>query len=321
MDSQISRSSIFVQTCVLGVDGGGTTTRAMLADAKTGAILGRGNAGASNIQAVGVPLGLKALDESIDRAFLEAGLPRSTVAAACLGLAGIDWDGGLKIIEEWSQRSQLARSMEIANDATLLLAAGTPDGWGLAVIAGTGSIAFARTQQGEIGRCGGWGYILGDEGSAYQIALLGLRLACRSFDGIEPESVLVERFLEAMQLTEPPEMIEAVYRGAWDRTAIAGLAPLVLDAAVEGDALALRIVKQESRELAKTAVAAVRRNHLPDVELPIALAGGVLTKSEVYREEFLGGMLDAGISAGAVELVTEPALGAIVLARQLAAKE
>lgn len=301
---------------VLGVDGGGTTTVCLLAERTTGTVLGRGVGGPSNIQAVGVDVGLRALDDAIDRAFHAAGVPRGKVGSICLGLAGIDRQEGLDVIHGWAERGAVAATVTVANDATLLLAAGTPDGWGLAVIAGTGSIAFVRTPDGTLGRCGGWGYLLGDEGSAYQVALSGLRAACRSFDGIAPPTALVQAFVTRMSLREPPDLIPAVYRGAWDRSAIAGLAPMVLELADRGDEVATSIVKQQARELAMTAAGAVTANGLPMKQLPVALAGGVLTNSGTYRYEFLAGLSDAGIEPGTVQLVTVPAVGALVLARR-----
>jgi N-acetylglucosamine kinase-like BadF-type ATPase len=204
----------------------------------------------------------------------------------------------------------------VANDATLLLAAGTPEGWGLAVIAGTGSIAFARSAHGAIGRCGGWGYLLGDEGSAFQIALGGMRAACRAADRCGTATVLVEKFVARMSLKEPPDMIPAVYRGPWDRSAIAGMAPLVLAAAEGGDAVARGIVEQEADGLAVTAAGAVRNNGLPLNGLPVALAGGLLLGSEMYRTAFLDGLRRAGIEPGPVAHVSDPAAGALVLARR-----
>ena len=301
---------------VIGIDGGGTGTVALLADAETGAILGRGESGPSNIQGVGVEAALKSLDDAIDNAFEAAGIPRSTVSAVCLGLAGIDRQEGLDVIHGWAARVALADKVLVANDATLLLAAGTPDGWGLAVIAGTGSIAFVKTPSGELGRCGGWGYLMGDEGSAYRIAVQGLRAACRAFDRVDPPTALVDRFVTAMNLSEAPDLIPAVYRGTWDRAAIAGLAPLVLIAAEQGDAVAMQIVREEATELARTAAGAVKANGLLREQLPIALAGGVLTLSESYRRIFLSALADYGIVPGSMKLVTDPALGAVVLARR-----
>lgn len=305
---------------VLGIDGGGTTTIGLLANRETGEVLGRGSAGPSNIQAVGVETGLKSLDDCVDRAFAAANLPRATVAAACLGLAGIDRQEGLDVIHGWAARVALADDVTVANDATLLLAAGTPEGWGLAVIAGTGSIAFVKDEKGTVGRCGGWGYTLGDEGSAYFVALTALKAACRAHDKVGPPTVLLDRFVKAMAVDGPPDFIPAVYRGAWDRSAIAGLAPMVLDAAAEGDAVALAVVNEQSSELAKTAAGAVRNHGLAANGFPVALAGGVLLHSETYRTRFLETLHSLGLAPGPVALVPDPAAGAVVLARRAATK-
>ncbi|MGL4421642.1 MAG: BadF/BadG/BcrA/BcrD ATPase family protein, partial [Gemmataceae bacterium] len=299
---------------VIGVDGGGTSTTAILADAVTGRVLGRGTAGPSNIQSVGVAAGLEALEKSIERAFVAADRPRAKVGAACLGLAGIDRQEGHDIIQNWAGRFELCTTLRVANDATLLLAAGTPAGWGLAVIAGTGSIAFVRTPDGQVGRCGGWGHTLGDEGSAYMIALAGLRAACRSHDQIAPATTLVPKFLERMNLAAPPDLIPAIYRGPWDRSAIAGLAPIVFSAATEGDGVAQGILTDEATALAMTAAAAVRNHGLPR-DCPLALTGGVFQHSPIYRTAFESALERLGLQPTPRELVTDPAQGAVILAR------
>ena len=305
-----------ISDLVLGVDGGGSHVVCIIAEAATGREVGRGEAGPANLQAVGVENALRELDLAVQRAFDSANLPRSPVASACLGLAGVDWQNGLDVIHLWSKRVSLCNRIAVANDATLLLAAGTSEGWGLAVVCGTGSIAFVRTPDGIEGRAGGWGYLLGDEGSAFQITLSALRLACRSADGCLEPTVLVERFVKRMDVTTPAAIIDAVYRGEWDRAALASLAPMVLDAAENGDALAKQVVDRQASELALTAVTPVLRHNLPRTHLPVALTGGLLLHNAAYRQSFLDAMAQRGIVPGAVQLVEEPALGAIAIARR-----
>src|SRR5207244_11602264 len=104
-----------------------------------------------------------------------ARLPRVPVAAACLGLAGAARPEDQKVIQDWARAVSLAQAVEVTTDAAILLAAGTPEGWGLALVAGTGSIAYGRTADGRTARAGGWGYLMGDEGSAYAMVLAGLQ--------------------------------------------------------------------------------------------------------------------------------------------------
>ena len=300
---------------VIGIDGGASNTVALLAEAASGRVLGRGSGGPSNIQAVGESAALRELNLAVGAAFKAAGLPRGSVAAAALGLAGIDLDG-TDVIRGWASLVNLAPKLSVANDATLLFAAGTPDGWGLAVIAGTGSIAFTLDPHGKTARAGGWGYLMGDEGSAFRLGLLGLRAACRAADNIGPPTKLLPALLAKLGTKDPRDFIPAVYRGKWDKAAIAGLAPVVLELATADDA-AQSIFETETLELARTAAGAVANGGLPRDGLPVALTGGLVLRSEAFRERFLANLRTCGVNPGPVGLVEDPALGAVVMARKL----
>jgi N-acetylmuramic acid 6-phosphate etherase len=293
---------------VLGIDGGGTHTVALLAEPTPDgwAVRGRGEAGPSNLRAAGTRAGLAALDEAVARAFAAANLPRSPVATACLGLAGADREA----VEGWARSAGLAGEVEITTDVDLLLAAGTPEGWGLAVVAGTGSIAFGCTSDGRSARAGGWGPLLGDEGSAHALALEGLRAVAHSADGVGPETVLTEVLLREMGLREPHEIIPVLYGGGWDRSRLASLAPLVIEAA-GADRVADSLVGQAASQLATATAAVGRRLGLQEAPVPLALAGGLLLGSEAYRGRFLEHLRGAGIRPDPVGLVKEPADGAV----------
>jgi N-acetylglucosamine kinase-like BadF-type ATPase len=301
---------------VIGIDGGASNTVALLADAATGRVLGRGTGGPTNIQAVGEAAALRELNGAVSGAFKAAGLTRKSVAAAALGLAGIDLDG-TDVIRGWASLVHLAGNLSVANDATLLFAAGTPEGWGLAIVAGTGTIAFTLDREGKEARAGGWGYLMGDEGSAFRIGLQGLRAACRTADKVGPPTKLLAAYLAKLESKDPRDFIPAVYRGKWDKAAIANLAPVVLDLAAEGDEAARSIFETETMELARTAAAAVANGGLPKDGVPVALTGGLVLHNEMYRERFLVNLRACGVTPGPVGLVEEPAQGAVVMARKL----
>jgi N-acetylmuramic acid 6-phosphate etherase len=305
---------------VVGIDGGGTNTVAVVADPAIGRVLGRGTGGPSNLQAVGAEAALRELGAALDGAFAAAGLPRGRSAAACIGLAGADREDEFDVLREWADRVGLAGTVSVTNDAALLIAAGTPGGWGLGVIAGTGSIAYCRTPDGVCSRAGGWGYLLGDEGSGFRIVLAAMRACCKAVDRCGPPTALVNDFLKQMGLSEPRDLIQSVYRGTWDRAALAGLAPVVLGAADAGDAVAVEVIDRQAGELARTAAVAVTTAGLPNTGLPLALTGGVFLGHEGYRTRFLDALRKLGVSPDPVRLVTEPAVGAVVLARQLVPK-
>src|SRR4051812_13168126 len=169
---------------LLGVDGGGTSTIALLARPE-GDPVGRGVAGPSNAKAVGVAAARQALEAAIAAAFADAGLEARTVCVACLGLAGFDRPEDRQLLGEWAEAGRWAERLILVNDGDLVVAAGTADGWGVGVIAGTGSIAVARAPDGRKSRAGGWGHLIGDEGSAYGLALAALRRLARRADGRE----------------------------------------------------------------------------------------------------------------------------------------
>jgi len=298
----------------LGIDGGGSHTVALLATGTSDkwTILGRGVAGPSNLQAVGKERTLAALEEAVNAAFHAAEMPRCSVACACLGLAGADRAEDQSVIRDWAERVRLAERIEITNDAAILLAAGTPQGYGLALIAGTGSIAFGRSMAGRQARAGGWGYLLGDEGSAYALVLAGLQAVVRAADGRGPATRLTECFLKQLGLNQPQELIAAVYRSGRGRAELAALAPLVLEA-VEEDEVAATLVEQQARELAR-AGEAVLRQLCWEGSVPLALAGGLLLGSEVYRQRVLDALATLGVQPGPIAFVEEPAQGAIQLA-------
>jgi N-acetylmuramic acid 6-phosphate etherase len=300
---------------VLGFDGGGTRTVALLAARRPNGgwtVLGRGEAGPSNRQAVGTPVALAALETAANGAFAAAGKSRRPVRAACLGLAGAGRPADQEVVREWAARIKLAGAVEVIEDAALLLAAGTPDGCGLAIVAGTGSMAFARAADGRTARAGGWGPLLGDEGSAYAIAVAGLRAAARAADGRAAATPLTSQLLAACGLSRPEELVRIVYCGG-DRATLAALAPTVLEAAETGDPAANEIISSGAAELASAAAAAAQSLGLA-ATVPVALAGGLLTSCHGYRSRFLNALKARGLTADPVTIVTEPAEGAIRLA-------
>jgi N-acetylmuramic acid 6-phosphate etherase len=303
----------------LGIDGGGTHTVALLARADAGAAggwarLGRGEAGPSNLQAVGAARALAALDEAVAKAFAAAGRERAPVAAACLGLAGAGRPEDQAVIQEWAARIHLATAVEVTGDTPLLLAAGTPHGWGVALVAGTGSMAFARDRAGRTARAGGWGYLLGDEGSGYALVLAALQAVAQAADGRAEPTGLTGCFLDRLGLAQPQDLVGAVYRSGKDRPALAALAPLVLQAADAGDRVATSVVGQGAAQLAAAVIAAARALDLERIPLPLALAGGLLLSSPSFRQRVLDALTAQGTRADPVTLVTEPAEGAVCLA-------
>ncbi len=300
---------------ILGLDGGGSKTLALLADA-TGRVLGRGTAGSSNYQNIGPVAAWAALDGAIAAAFADAGREAGPLAAVCLGLAGVDRPEDRMLFEGWAAERFGGAPVAIANDAELVLAAGTPDGWGVALISGTGSIVVGHHPAGEIARAGGWGHILGDEGSGYAIGVAALRAVMCAFDGRGPQTALTAAVLAHWSLAAPADLVGRVYREEVGTAEIAALARLVDAAAGGGDAVALGILRGAGRDLAVTVEAVVRRLGLP-APTPCALAGGVIVNGAQVRAAFLAAAADLKLHLQPITPVMEPARGAVRLATDL----
>jgi N-acetylglucosamine kinase-like BadF-type ATPase len=304
---------------LLGIDGGGSGTVALLARGGCPPqTIGRGIAGPTNPQAIGIAGMERALDDAIDSAFSAAGIPRAAVGAACLGLAGAGRPEDQKSVLDWAARQQLAGKVRIENDGRLVLAAGTPGDWGAAIIAGTGSLVLVRTPGGCLRRAGGWGYLFGDEGSAYALALAGLRALTRASDGSAPATAITAAMLARLQVTCVQGVVPAVYGRGLDRTAIAGLADVVTAAADKGDVVAMNCLETAATELAGTARAAMRELvHEGVAQVPVALAGGLLLACRPYANLVLQlTRQELGMALEPVTFVDEPAVGAIRLAHE-----
>jgi N-acetylglucosamine kinase-like BadF-type ATPase len=168
-------------------------------------------------------------------------------------------------------------------------------------------------------RAGGWGYLLGDEGSGYDIGLTALRCVARASDGRGPQTMLTELILAHWSLRSANDLIGYVYRPQVSETGIAALAVLVESAARQGDPVAQNILQQAGRELAMAVQVVSRRLQLPE-PTPCALAGGMMVRGELISQEFLAAAGVLNLQLFPVQRVSEPAIGAIRLAAERASQ-
>jgi N-acetylglucosamine kinase-like BadF-type ATPase len=303
---------------LLGVDGGGTATKACLAE-PGGKIIGHGTAGPSNAKAVGLQSARRALDLAIRSAFQTSGLAPTPVDIACLGLAGFDRPDERRLLAAWAADANWAHRTVLVNDGDLVVAAGTPEGWGIGVIAGTGSIAVGRSPQGRTARAGGWGHIIGDEGSAYSVVLDALRLVARRADGRESvesrHDALTERLCTALGVSEPTQIVTTIYSPEFDRAQIAALAPTVLATSDEDVEVIPRLLIPAGAALAEMAVAVARSLGWQSGPLAVAAAGGFLLSASIVLQEMVYGITRQGYQV-TLTPVANPVWGAVVLAER-----
>ncbi len=187
------------------------------------------------------------------------------------------------------------------------------------MIAGTGSIAVGRTPDGHTARAGGWGHLIGDEGSAYGVVLDALRCVARRTDGRDPRPVgrdpLTERLCAALGVVEASQIVTALYSPEFDRARIASLAPEVLAACVEVPEDARRLLVPAGAALADTVAAVARALGWSSGVLPLAAAGSFLLSATAMREAMLDNLGRKGYQPS-VTPVHDPVRGAVVLAER-----
>lgn len=237
------------------------------------------------------------------------------MAAICLGLAGVDRPEDLAVVWEGATQRWPADRITIVNDAQLVLAAGTPDGWGVALIAGTGSIAYGRSPTGSLARAGGWGYILGDEGSGYAVGLAALRAVVRATDRRGAETGLTAAILAEWALPSAESLIQRVYVDGLAPAVIAHLAPVVVRLAATGDQVSRSIIDDACGELALAAAAVARQLRLRG-PVPCAIGGGLLVHVPAMKSGLQTAAASLDLSLDPITTVHEPAAGAVRLANE-----
>ncbi len=267
----------------LGVDGGQSGTTAIIGD-ETGRVVGIGEAGPCNHAKGGEGRARlqSAIRGSVGAACRKAALEFAAVSfeAACFGMSGGHEDKD-EIIKSILQSNQWI----FTNDAVIALSGATETGQGIIVIAGTGSISFGRNAAGQTARAGGWGYVFGDEGGAFDIVRRALRALLRMEEGWGPPTALRDVLLEAAGARTANELLHRFYTPDWPRSRVARLAPLIDRAACESDAVAVGIVNQAAQNLALLAGAVRSQLWQPGESVEIATIGGVF-ESRLVRDRF-----------------------------------
>ena len=293
---------------VLGVDGGASGTRCVIANA-SGELLARGTGGPSNPITVGVEAAADAITEAVNEAVESCGVWRFGVA--CMGIAGAMRPPVLGAL-----RSRLATldvmKLEMISDAVIALAGATGCRHGVVVIAGTGSIAYGENEGGETARAGGWGWRLGDEGSGNYIGSRALIAAVRSHDGRGPPTILAEKVRTALGLTDMSELIDRIYLGGMGVEDVSALAALVGEAADEGDKEASRILEDAGAELGVAALTVTRKLGLCG-DFIVAPTGGAFNLG-LLKASFVEVVKQGAAHCCIKSPRFEPAVGAALLA-------
>lgn len=305
---------------VIGIDGGGTKTAALLLT-DDGTEWGGFAVDSTNPHAVSFEQATRNMGKLLDRVFSVPETQGMTCAAVCLGLSGVDTEEERGRFREYMEayRSERGLSFDIFinNDAQIALMATLRDDRGIIVISGTGSIAFGLTDNRRRFRVGGWGNLLGDEGSGYDIGQRTLRTAMRSHDGIEPPTMLTGMIVEAYGFASITDLRTYIYQPHMKKHDIAKFAELCIRADEAGDGAARGILEAAARDLSDTAAALVRKDPWFE-QCDLVTTGSIFHYSKRFGETFRDGLLERAPRVRIHPSAREPAYGAALLAwRQL----
>lgn len=315
---------------VIGVDAGGSHVAACVARVRADgsvSFIGRAAAGPANPNSVGWRRATHEIETAIRAALAAAGAADTTPAMLVVAAAGVGRPAerqrmaGVAIERNW------AAAVDVVDDSAPILAAGTPHGYGIAVISGTGSLVVGRAPDGRRARALGWGPLLGDEGGGYAIAVDGLKAVARACDDTAPTTQLVNTLFAALSIESKEQLVPTVCDPTFDRARIAGLAPLVIQTAEAGDPVANAIVDSAAASLACAVTGVVRQlvatsPRLGEMRWPIALGGGVLVKSPPFRHRLMDAIVSACVPCDEqMILVDDPERGAASIAAERIAVE
>jgi len=295
---------------VLGIDAGGTKTVCYLADSE-GRIIGEGRGGGANLQAHGELEVEKVLHAVIDQAIGDRAILPSAV---CLGVAGVDRPEDDRTVRAIMRRLGYKKHALVVNDALVALVAGIGDDPGVVLIAGTGSIAYGVNAAGVAARSGGWGFVLGDEGSGYWIGRQALAAVVREADGRGPRTELTPLVLEHFNLPRADGLVREVYDRGLQRQAIAAIGVVVERARAAGDIVAAEILNKAGEELTRAAASVISRLEMRGQTFGTVLAGGMFRVIPWLAADVTQRLGEVAPRTTVNTLDVEPAVGAVRLA-------
>ena len=295
---------------VLGIDAGGTKTVCLLAN-EDGTILAEARGPGANLQVAG-ELEVEKVLHHVKETALDGHPVRPD--AICLGIAGVDREDDSRIVGAIMRRISPGSRVLVVNDALVALEAGAPGAPGIVIICGTGSIAYGRNDQGLAARAGGWGHVIGDEGSGYWIGQQAVASVMRESDGRGLKTSLTEQVLAHFDVPSAGSLVHVVYGRDAARRSIAMLGPTVQQAGDAGDAVALEILRRAAEELALAAGSVAHRLGMRDEPFPFILAGGVFRVVPSLVEALSRRLVDVAPHSRLDLLAREPAQGAVRLA-------
>jgi len=295
----------------LGVDIGGSKSHALVADGMGNAV-GFGAYGPGNHEIVGYEGLRRALQAVTEQAFAQAGITIDQVSAAGFGVAGYDWPAELQPTLEAIGSIGLTAPLEVVNDTIIGLLAGASQGWGVAVVAGTGSNCWGWDEKRNIGRVTGVG--LGEYGGAGSMVYRAMEAIAHEWTKRGPQTRLTTEFLRLTGAQDIPTLLEGIELGKY--LLDASFAPAVYQVALQGDPIARSIIQWAGSELGHTTVAVIRQLGFRNLDFEVILVGSLYEMGEMLIEPMRQVISAEAPGARLVRLVVPPVVGGILLAME-----
>ncbi len=301
-----------VHTCVVGVDGGASKTVALIATAD-GRIIGRGQSGSSNYHNIGAQAAARSIKKAVSHAVNHAGLTGTKPEIAVVALAAINSPKDKLEAESFVRQAKIASTSFVVHDSVAALYTATQGRPGIIVISGTGSVAAGINRAGKYARAGGWGFLVDDEGSAYDVGRKALNRAFRAVDGRSPPTKLTSILRRKFGVKMLEDAQKQIYSDGMGVGEIAALAPLVSKAAAR-DGVCREILADAGIRLAELACAVARRLKMTNERVSVFVVGGNFKSGPPLLRPFKARTTSECPRARITKLNVEPVRGALALA-------
>lgn len=296
----------------IGIDGGGTHSRLLAVDVH-GNVIGYVRGRSTNLESNSVTTVMNNLSALIQSFHDQHFTKYEDCLGLCFGTAGVDTKATLLTVENLLGQIPFTCPTKVVNDAHIALYANTLGGPGLMLIAGTGSIGYGVNREGQSKRVGGFGYIVGDEGSAYWVVRQAISAALHAYDGTGPDTILVNALTRALGFSEFEEIIDFVYRK--NKSDLAKLSHVVAAAQEDGDAVACAIMDEALGYFCRVVEVLVKE--LGEEPMPLYKGGGFLMNNRFLNESFDRLIAEKYPQLSVDELKRPAEWGAVAMAAEL----
>lgn len=294
---------------IIGIDGGGSRTTAAIGNMK-GETVGFTDGEGLNYQVTGIKVFIKRINEILCKASEDYNLNLNNLVMASMGIAGLNTSKDRRILEDALLQSLIKDKHFIYNDSWASLVAGAGKLEGIVLIAGTGSIAFGINNKGQEYRAGGWGHIISDCGSGYWLAVKALEEGAKVMDKEGELPNILKDIINYKGYKTFDDIMAFLYGEETQKGDIADLTKRVSELASQGDPIAHKVLEQGAKELSTMVERVFERGFKGTENVKIVLAGSVLKKVDVLRNQVTKNLSNIG---ECVLLEVEPSIGALAL--------